>query len=115
MGKGIGIQLNDNASNNVEIMDFKIDVVRDASGKIEKGITIGATLQQNKALILITQPGEFKFRPDLGVGIEDLLLNSNYLEYRHRIREQFAKDGLKTTRVDLYESRPIEIEANYES
>lgn len=111
--KGIGIQLNDNLDQG-EVMDLKIDPLRDESGKIIRGIVVGHTLEQNKALILLTHPGEFKFKPDLGVGIEDLLLSSDFLEYRHRIREQFEKDGLKVTKVDLYPNRAFNIEAQYE-
>jgi len=113
MGKGIGIQLND-TNDTGEIMDVKIVPVRDVSGKIITGLVVGNTLEQNKALILITQPGEFKFRPDLGVGIEDLLLSNDLLEYRHKIRREFEKDGLNVSRVDLYEGKPFKVEADYE-
>lgn len=112
--KGTGLQLND-STNDGEIMDLKIDVVRNTGGKIIKGLVIGQTLQQNKALLLISQQGEVKFRPDLGVGIVDIVESSEYLEYRHKIREQMAKDGMSIKRVDLYEGLPFEIDAIYES
>lgn len=113
MAKDTGIQLIDN-SDEGRIMDLKINPVRDASGKIVRGLVIGNTLQQNKAMILIAQQGDFKFRPDLGVGIEDLVQSEDYLEYRHRIREHFEKDGLNVTRLDLYPNKKIVIEAQYE-
>lgn len=112
--KGKGIQLSDHTDNG-GIMDLKIDPVRDADGKITKGMVIGNTLEQNKALILIAHQGEFKFRPDLGVGIEDILLSADYLEFRHKIREHFSKDGLKATQVDVYENKPFKIVADYDS
>ena len=114
MGKGTGILLND-TNDQGEILDLKIEPVRNASGKIISGLVVGNSLEQNKALLLITQPGEFKFRPDLGVGIEDLLLSNDFLEYRHKIRQEFEKDGLIVKRVDLFENKPVKIEADYES
>ena len=113
MGKGIGIQLIDDAENG-DILDLKIEARRDMNGKIIQGIMVGSTLNQNKALILITQPGEFKFRPEIGVGIEDSLLSDDLLEYRHKIREEFERDGLKVTKVDFYENKPFNVEADYE-
>lgn len=113
MAKRTGIQLNDTADSG-SIMDLKISPVLDASGKIVSGLVVGDTLQQNKALILIAQQGEFKFRPDIGVGIEDILLDNDYLKFRHKIREHFEKDGLKVTTLDLYANKPITIVADYE-
>jgi hypothetical protein len=114
MAKKMGIQLNEDPQQGT-VMDLKINPVYDAFGKITSGLVVGDTLQQNKALILIMQPGELKSNPDLGVGIEDALLNEDYLEYRHRIREHFAKDGLTVSRLDLYKDKPIIIHANYEN
>jgi len=114
MGKGTAIQLND-TNDTGEIMDLNIAPVRDASGKIISGLVVGNTLEQNKALILINQPGELKFKADLGVGLEDLLLSDDLLEYRHKIRREFEKDGLKVTRVDLYEGKPFKVDAVYGS
>lgn len=113
MGKGTGIQLNDSTDSG-EILDVKIKPVRDQTGKIVRGMVVGNTLEQNKALILITQPGENKFRPDLGVGIEDALLGSDHLEYRHKIRDNFQKDGLSVKQVDLYPDKPFKVIADYD-
>jgi len=114
MGKDTGIQLID-SNEDGEILDLKIDVRRDASGKIIQGIVVGNTLQQNKALILMSHQGDVKSRIDIGVGFEDLLLAENYLEYRHRTREHFLKDGLITKQLDLYPNKPIIIDAHYNS
>lgn len=111
--KSIGIQLNDN-NDSGDILDLKINVVRDSAGKIVSGLVIGDTLEQNKAIILIAHEGQLKGNPDLGVGIGDIALSSDYLEYRHKIREHFAKDGLVVETLDLYENKPIKIIANYE-
>lgn len=111
--KSIGIQYNDN-NDNGEVLDLKVVPIRDSSGKILSGLVVGNTLEQNKASILIAQQGEFKFNPDLGVGLGDIALSSDYLEYRHKIREHFAKDGLVVETLDLFENKPLKIIAHYE-
>lgn len=113
MAKKTGIQLVDNSDEGT-LMDIKISPLLDASGKIVSGLVIGDTLQQNKALILIAQQGEFKFRPDLGVGIGDMVLDDDYLGGRHKIRDHFEKDGLILSKLDFYPNKPIIIEADYE-
>ena len=111
--KDFGIQLIDH-TNDGEIMDLKINPVRDASGKISQGVVLGNTLHQNKALILMAQPNDFKANPTLCVGIGNLTLDSDLLECRHRIREVFPLDGLKITELDLYDVDNVKIEASYE-
>ncbi len=111
--KAIGIQLTDSTEAG-ELFDLKIKVQRNASGKIISGITIGNTLEQNKTIILVAHQGELKGNPDLGVGLEDILLSSDYLGFRHRIREEFKKDGLVIEKLDFAHNRPLKIIANYE-
>ena len=112
--KGIGIQLVDH-NDDGDVLDLKIDVKRDMqSGRIISGLVIGNTVPQNVGLILIAQPGEFKTNPTLGVGLADISLSSDYLEFRHRIRDQFPIDGLKVTKLDLYPNKPVAIEGVYE-
>lgn len=112
--KDRAIQLVDHTDNNGELMDVKIQPIRDTNGKIIQGVVVGNTLQQNKALILIAHPNDFKANPTLGVGIGDITLDSDLLDYRHEIREQFYKDGLKITELDLYSVDSVKIEAHYE-
>lgn len=111
--KGFGIQLIDNTDDG-EIMDLKIIPKRDAEGKIIEGIVLGDTLEQNKALILLSGLNDFKMNPDLGVNIADITLSSDLLEYRHKIRSHFEKDGLKVKSLELYSLNNIKIEADYE-
>lgn len=110
--KGFAIQLNDN-NDSGEVLDLKIEPVRGADGKIISGLVIGNTLEQNKALILVSNQGELKLRPQIGVGIDSAILSEEYLEFRHRIRRHFAMDGLRVTRLDLYMNKPFRVDANY--
>lgn len=113
MPKGIAIQLND-ASDEGELFDLKVQVVYDDEGKILSGLSIGQTTEQNEAIILVMQPGENKEFPTLGVGLADCLLdNSDLLAFRHSIRKNFAMDGLNITRLELYDVNKIDIKATY--
>ncbi len=95
-------------------IDLKIEVVRGSDGLITQGLVVGDTMNQNQALILIANPGEFKFNPTIGVGIDELLLDNDYLRFRHRIREHFEKDGLVIKSIQLSDGKPLLIDASYE-
>ncbi len=93
---------------------MKIDVIRDENGQIMSGLVFGSTQPQNEASILIARKGEYKLNPLLGVGIGDALLDEDLLEYRHKIREHYAMDGLNVKRLDLYNLQKFSIDAEYE-
>lgn len=114
MGKDTGIQLNDHLEGATQ-MDIKLDIIRDSSDRITQGMVIGNTLNQNQALILITRKGEWKFRPDMGVGIEDAILDDDLLNYRHSIKEELVKDGMTVRKLVFYEGKPFELKADYGS
>lgn len=111
--KAIGIQMIDNSEEG-NIWDLKIEPVRDAEGKILSGLVIGNTLHQNQAAILTACPGEFKFDPTLGVGLQDELLGEDLLNARHKIKEQMPKDGMTVRKLDLYDKDKFEMIADYE-
>lgn len=109
--KDKGVQLTDG---NQEEVDLKIDVLRDANGLITQGLVVGNTMKQNQAMILIANPGDFKFNPTLGVAFDELLLDNDFLRMRHRIKEHFSKDGLRVKNIQLEEGKPFLIDASYE-
>ncbi len=111
--KNIAMQLNDRPDAE-HYLDLRIEPERDASGQIARGIRIGEVTAQNKALILLTVPGEWRSLPDYGVDIREMLLGEDMLIYRHRIRQAFRQDGLTIDRLDLYPGRKPQIEAHYE-
>jgi hypothetical protein len=110
--KNRGIQLED-TQDGLQGVDLKIEVIRE-NGLITQGLVIGDTLKQNQAMIIIANPGELKFNPTIGVAIDELILDNDYLRMKHRIREHLEKDGMKVNSVDFSEGKPLIIEANYE-
>jgi len=110
--KDRALQLNDSKTA-IENIDLKINVIREG-GLITQGLVVGNTLNQNQALIIIANPGEFPFNPTLGVAIDELLLDDDYLRMRHRIREHLIKDGMKVKSIDFSQNKPMVINADYE-
>lgn len=109
--KDFGIQYTTTEDGN---FDLKIEVQKEASGKIVSGVILGPTLEQNMACLLIAEPGDYKGNADLGVGLRSALLGEDLLEYRHQIKEQFAKDGINIKHLDLYNLNKFSIDAEYE-
>jgi len=109
--KDFGIQFHSPAQNK---FDLFVNVQKDEFGKITSGLTLGATLEQNMASILIAEQGDFKGNLDLGVGLLSALLDEDLLEYRHLIKEHFSKDGLYIKHLDFYNLQNFNIDANYE-
>ncbi|WHT39966.1 hypothetical protein QNH98_04730 [Myroides sp. mNGS23_01] len=114
MSKKIGIQIQGDQEHPA-FMDIQVEVQRDAQGLIVQGMVVDDIVEQNKSLILITHPGEWKANPTLGVGLSNMLLDHDYLAWRHRIREQFAQDELVVYRLDLFPNKPFVIDANYKN
>ena len=98
----------------IKLKNFEIDVQLkfDNEGKILSGLNLGDTLRQNQALILVLHQGELKERPEVGVGIEDMLLDNDILYWRSRIREQLELDNQNVDKVRLT-TGGIEINASY--
>lgn len=112
--KSIGIQVNDSTDSGT-FMDMRVEVQRDSDGKITKGVVVGQTLRQNMAFLLITEQGELKHNPELGIGLQGILLDDdNFLVYENKIRSQFPLDGLNLKKIRLFKTEPVVIEADYE-
>ncbi|MBQ9255013.1 MAG: hypothetical protein IJ180_09610 [Bacteroidales bacterium] len=106
MSRGIGIRL---------LGDFEpeVNVVKDTEGKIEMGLVVGSTLEQNQALILLCHKGENKEFSGLGVGIEDMLNDHELEDWKRMITYMLSMDGMKIKELKLSETE-IKLEADYE-
>lgn len=104
--RGTGFLINDN-------YELKVTPERDGTGKIIKGIMIGQTINQNTGLILICRKGEFKQEPVLGVGIEDILLDQDYLDWRRKIRINLELDDQNVKEIKFSSIDNLFIDADY--
>lgn len=111
--KNIGIQLADSTSGLVDI-DLKIEVKRDDNGLITQGFVVGDIMNQNQAIIIAANPGELKFNPSVGVSIDELILDNDYLRFKHRISDHLSKDGMKVKSIEFSKDKPLKIDASYE-
>jgi len=76
-----------------------IQIGNDYDILVEGGSTaIGDVQPQNQALIIISNPGEWKQYPETGVGIEGLLLDDNPGGLVSEVKRQLKADGFT---VDL--------------
>ena len=92
--------------------DFDIKVVKGSDGKIVQGMYVGDVTKQNTNIILKIEPGELKLSPTVGVGIDKILLDHDYLLYKHRIRQQLDTEGMQVNHLEI-KRQIIEINANY--
>ncbi len=95
--------------------EVKVSAVRNSSGKIVSGVQVGKTLYQNQALILLAKKGAYKEQPAMGVGIEGVLLDNDYLEWRRKIRLQLELDGQKVNEIKFSAVHKLVIDADYNS
>lgn len=108
MARGRGILINDN-------YELQVLPERSGTGKIVKGFVIGNTLYQNTALILKANKGEFKQQPTLGIGIEGVLLDDDYMDWRRKIRLQLELDEQKVNDIIFNSVDNLVIDAVYNS
>ena len=92
--------------------DLKLEVKRDATGKITQGVVLEETTPQNQAMILVANPGEFKEYPAWGVGIGNIINDHDFARWRRKIREQIEADGQRITKLEITE-KGLTLEAKY--
>jgi hypothetical protein len=105
MAKNIGILLDQN-------FDLQVKVRRDRNGLITHGLVVGDTLYQNQAIILKAQKGEIKEYPTTGVGIENMLNDTDLKLWRREITDQLESDGMQIDKLTLTDSELL-LEAHY--
>lgn len=63
--------------------------------------TTGDNLEQQQQLLLVTNPGDWKQNPFVGVGLVNWINDENITGLKAEIKRQFKADGLKVNTVDL--------------
>lgn len=64
-------------------------------------LVTGDSLKQAQQLLLGTNKGEWKQNPTMGVGVVNYLETASMSELSREIREQFTKDGMKVSSVNI--------------
>ena len=75
-------------------------------------MTVGEVTEQNQYLLLITHQGEWKEFPLVGVGIGDLVNDSDLMKWKRAIGEALEQDGQTIETLELTTDR-LTIKASY--
>lgn len=71
-------------------------------------ITVGDTSIQEEALVLLTQRGEWKEYPLIGVGLADMVGDEDVRYWKREITENLARVGIKIKGV-IIKNEQVEI------
>lgn len=71
-------------------------------------ITVGDTSMQEEALVLLTQRGEWKEYPLIGVGLADMVGDEDVRYWKREITENLARVGIRIKGV-IIKNEQIEI------
>lgn len=93
------------------MVDIAIDKNYDVSiAAGDFGIT--ECLEQSQRLLLITTKGEWKIRPESGVGVVNWLETANDGRLQREIRTQMERDGMSVRSVQMRDNN-IDIDATW--
>lgn len=95
-----------------------IDIKHTEEGDLDLGtddLRYVASDYQHQKDILLAHKGDYKEHPALGVGIEDYRNETDPEELLRSIRQEFAADGMKVSKVTISTTGNIETDAYYEN
>lgn len=83
-----------------------IRLIQDDDGTVDLevadgGMAVGETQSQEAALVLMTQKGEWKEHPLVGVGLADAVGDEDTRYWKREITEQMARIGIKIKGVSI--------------
>lgn len=94
-----------------------LDLLTDETGDLgvkDGDLLTGFSDLQHQEHLLVTQKGQLKQFPDVGVGIESFLLDSEIDEMLAEVRSEFIKDGMTVTKLNYNEETgDLDYAANY--
>ena len=76
---------------------------------------VGYSDNQQQKAILITEKGEWKEHPEVGIGIAQMLADDLYTEVLIEIKKQLEYDGMQINDVALQEGGKLLIDGIYNS
>ncbi len=74
---------------------------------------IGESDNQHVQHILLSSKGEYKERPELGVGLERMLNTEEPMEFLIEAKKNLEYDGLKVNNISFTEQGTISVDAKY--
>lgn len=95
-----------------------IDIKHTDTGDIDlsnRDLQYANSDEQHQKDILLARKGYYKEHPEMGVGIEDYRNKTDPEELLRSIRQEFAADGMKVSKVAITATGNIETDASYEN
>lgn len=68
---------------------------------------------QNQLLIILSEKGEFKEFPEVGIAIQTMLNDEEYQEIILEIKKQLEYDGMSINDIEFTEQGKLNIKGNY--
>jgi hypothetical protein len=77
-------------------------------------LVVGESTRQHQGLILLTNPGEWRGAPQVGVGLQSMLLDDTpTAAIVGEIQAQLESDGLQVEHINLASGGAIDLAAHY--
>lgn len=100
-----------------EICEINItmkDILFNDDIEIKNGdFAIGESDNQHVKHILLASKGEYKFSPELGVGIDRMLATEEPMEFLIEAKKNLEYDGMKVKNISFTENGTINVDAKY--
>ena len=94
-----------------------VDLLLDPTGDllvVDGDIVFGEATNQNIKMVVLSEKGSFKERPDIGVGIRGYLNDEKGNNLAKVVTDELGKDGADVLFVDFNEDGKMQIEASYD-
>lgn len=93
------------------MQDLLLDINMELDIKNGDFVT-GESTEQNQKLLLLTNKGEWKQNPLVGIGVESFLKDDDAAGLLAEIKAQFEKDGMEVHNIN-FENGNLNIDATY--
>lgn len=92
------------------------DILLDSKGDllIQNGdFVIGESDNQHQLDIITAAKGEFKEFPEIGVGINEMLSDDDFVEFLIEAKKNLEYDGMKINNIEFTADGSLNIDGNY--
>ncbi len=93
--------------------DFLLD--KNGDLLIENGdFVIGNSENQHQLDILLAEKGEFKEFPEIGVSINEMLADDNFVAFLIEAKKNLEYDGMQINNIEFTENGVLNIDGKYQ-